>query len=104
MSTLELRDLDQAKRFLLEGVWLQRVLQPSAATLRPGLEWALEVASSGQPLPPIGFITDVGHIAFGLDHGTRVGREVPGGVGLPAGLTRTYEDHLLGKLYADWNF
>src|SRR5262249_8635385 len=30
--------------------------------------------------------------------------DVLGSAGLPAGLVRTYEDHVLGKLYADWHF
>src|SRR5208282_3548986 len=104
MDTQELRDLEQARRFLLQGLWLQRALPPTAATVRPALEWALEMASSGHPLPPVGFVADVGHVAFGLDQGARASRDVPGAVGLPAGLSRTYEDHVLGKLYADWNF
>src|SRR5262249_16701531 len=30
--------------------------------------------------------------------------DVLGSAGLPAGLVRTYEDYVLGKLYADWHF
>ncbi len=100
----ELPDLDEARRFLLHGVWLQRVLPPLATTLRPILEWALEIVSGGQPLPVLGFVADLGHVAFGLDQEARPNREgllVPG---MPAGLARTYEDHVLGKLYADWTF
>jgi hypothetical protein len=103
MNIFELRDLDQARRFLLEGLWLQRVLPPTAATVRPPLEWALEIAASGQPLPPLGFVADLGHAAFALDQGQRLHRDSPVR-GLPAGLARTYEDHVLGKVYADWNF
>lgn len=104
MQTLELRDLEQARRFLLEGLWLQRVLPPTAATVRPALEWALEVASSGAALPPIGFVADLGHVAFGQDGGTRGQRDTVAAAALPAGLARTYEDHVLGKLYADYHF
>ncbi len=103
MATTELRDLDQARRFLRESLWLQRVVTPAPATVRPALEWALEVASSGQALPSLGFLADLGHAAFALDQGMRAGRE-PNAVGLPAGLTRMYEDHVLGKLYADYHF
>jgi hypothetical protein len=103
MSIVELRDLDQARRFLLEGLWVQRVLPPTAVTVKPALEWALEIAAAGQPLPPIGVIADLGNVAFALDQGLRAQRDNPVR-GLAAGLARTYEDHVLGKVYADWNF
>jgi hypothetical protein len=104
MNTYEIRDLDQARRFVLQGLWWQRVLPPTAARVREVLEWAKEVASSGQPLPPIGFLADVGHVAFGLDWEDRTGREMAIVPALPINLVRTYEDHVLGKLYADWTF
>lgn len=104
MNPYELRDLDEARRFLLRGLWLQRVLPPTTATVRPALEWALEVASSGQPLPPLGFVADLGHMAFGLDQEGRIGRDAVAVPGMPSGLIRTYEDHVLGKIYADWTF
>jgi hypothetical protein len=104
MSIHELRDLDEARLFLLQGLWLQRVLPPAPANLRPALEWCLEIAALGQPLPPPGFVADVGAVAFGLDwdaRATRDDRPVPG---VSHGLLRAYEDHVLGKLYADWSF
>jgi hypothetical protein len=104
MGAYELRDLEQARRFVLQGLWWQRVTPPSTATVREVLEWAREASSSGEPLPPLGFIGDVGHAAFGPDldeRGPRGGLAVPG---LPINLARTYEDHVLGKLYADWTF
>jgi hypothetical protein len=106
MTTQELRDGDLARRFLSEGLWLQRVLPPGPASAESALRWALEIAAAGQPLPPIGFLADLGHAALGQDHGLRA-RDASGGLGnsgLPAGLARTYEDHVLGKLFADWHF
>jgi len=67
------------------------------------LEWAMEIAAGGQPLPPVGFVADLGHVAYGLDRG-RAAREVVEAPGWPANLARSYEDHFLGKLYADWTF
>lgn len=103
MDTHELRDLDAARRFLLEGLWLQRAVKPNPPGVRPALEWAMEVASAGHPLPPIGFVADIGHVAFGADteHRHRDPLAVPG---WPPTLARSYEDHVLGKLYADWMF
>ncbi|MDB5306023.1 MAG: hypothetical protein JWO38_225 [Gemmataceae bacterium] len=103
MDPIEVRDLDAARRYLVEGLWLQRAVKPTAATVRPSLEWAMEVASGGHPLPPVGFVADVGHIAFGADaeHRLKEALHVPG---WPPALGRMYEDHVLGKLYADWTF
>ena len=103
MEIHELRDLDRARRFVVEGLWLQRAVKPAAATVRAALEWAMEVASGGHPLPPIGFIADVGHVALGADaeHRHKETQPVPG---WSPTLARTYEDHVLGKLYADWTF
>ena len=103
MESIELRDLDLAKRYIVEGLWLQRAVKPSAGTVRSILEWSMEIASAGQPLPPAGFIADVGHIAFGADaeHREKDLLHVPG---WRPELARTYVDHVLGKLYADWMF
>ncbi len=104
MNEGELSDPAEARRFLLQGLWCQRVMPPKAAHVRPALEWALEAASAGHQLPPIGFLSDLGHVALGLDLDARQARgtvEVPA---IPIHLLRTYEDHVLGKIYADWTF
>jgi hypothetical protein len=99
----ELRDLDVARKYIVEGLWLQRAVRPHAETIRPALDWAMEIVSGGHPLPPIGFVADVGHIAFGADHEHR-NKETLSVPGWPPALFRTYEDHVLGKLYTDWMF
>jgi hypothetical protein len=103
MNSVELRDPDEARAYILEGLWWQRVVPPEAATVQPALEWAKEIAAGGQPLPPIGFVADLGHTAFSLDAESQ-GRDAPPVPGLPINLLRGYEDHVLGKLYADWTF
>lgn len=77
-----------------------RAVRPTAATVKSALEWSMEVAASGQPLPPVGFVGDVGHIALGADaeHRGKDAVQVPG---WQSGLARQYEDHVLGKLFAD---
>src|SRR5207244_4276328 len=75
---------------------------PSAAVVRPALEWSLEIAASGQPLPPVGFVADLGLILFGDDRTSRPHREAPNVPGLPVGLSRAYEDLVLGKIMTDW--
>ena len=104
MKVRELRDLAEARRFLQAGLWLQRVVPPAAPTVRSILEWSLEVAANGHPLPPIGFVADLGHVALLADRGASSARTAAPAVGLPHGLARTYEDHVLGKVYADYHF
>ena len=103
MELVELRDLDQARSYLLQGLWLQRVVKPTPILVRTILEWVQEIASSGQPLPPIGFVADLGNVVYGHDRGrqTQETVDVPG---WSATLARSYEDHLLGKVYSDWTF
>jgi vWA domain found in the FtsH ternary systems/N-terminal helical region fused to the FtsH ternary system vWA domain len=102
MSGDELRDFDDARMFLLQGLCLQRVLP--ATTLKPALEWALAIVSGGSLLPPVCLVADLGNVAFGRDLEQRGNREAPGVPGVPAELLRMYEDHVLGKVYADWTF
>jgi hypothetical protein len=105
VKTHTIRDSFGARRFLAQGLWWQRVLPPTASTVRTVLIWAKELAGGGEPLPPIGFIADLGHVTYGEDWDSKPGREstmtVPN---LPINLVRTYEDHVLGKIYADWTF
>lgn len=104
MKTHTLRDSAEARQFLTQGLWWQRVLPPTAATVRSALTWAKELASGGQPLPPIGVIADLGHVGFGEDWEMRSGRDSVAVPNLPMNLVRTYEDHVLGKVYADYTF
>jgi len=103
MDVEELRDLDDARQFVADGLALMRAVRPNPATVRAALDWAMEVAAAGHPLPPVGFIADVGHIALGADADHRV-KEASHAPGWPAGLARQYEDHVLGKLYSDHLF
>jgi hypothetical protein len=104
MEPYELSDPVEARRFLVQGLWCQRAMPPAAATVRPALEWAMEAASAGYPLPPIGFLSDLGHVALGLDLESRQARNAVVVPSVPINLLRTYEDHVLGKIYADWTF
>lgn len=104
MNIVELRDPDEARSFLLQGLWLQRVVSPTAATVREVLEWAKELVANGQPCPPIGFVADVGHLAFGFDSERRDRRRQLAIPNLPVEFLRSYEDRVLGKLAVDPSF
>ena len=47
---------------------------------------------------------DLGHNALGEEWELRTAREPVQVPNLPMNLIRTYEDHVLGKMYADWTF
>ena len=104
MNTYELRDLDEARLFLCQGLWWQKIEAPSGVSVREVLGWALQIASSGHPLPPVGFLADLGHLAFRLDWEARTRRTSDNVPGLPVQLLRIYEDQVLGKIDGDWTF
>jgi hypothetical protein len=97
----ELRDPAEARRFLVQGLWWQRVAQPAVGGVQAALNLALEVSAGGHLLPPVGFVADVANAASGIGSDARASGPLPG---VPVNLLRTYEDHVLGKLYADWTF
>lgn len=103
MGIVELRNLEDSRQYILQGLWFQRVATPSAARLKTILEWVLEILSHGHALLPSGFIADMGHIALGHDARNESREPVHASI-WPAGLLRSYEDQVLGKLYADWTF
>ncbi len=103
MTTHTIRDLNEARRFVLQSLWWQRVVAPNAATVRPVLEWVREIASAGEPLPPPGVVADLGHLALGVETDRRKRATTPAAV-LPINLLRAYEDHVLGRIDADWAF
>ena len=76
MPSVELRDSETATAYLLQGLWLQRVRQPTVESVRAALEWALEIVAAGQLLPPIGFVADVGALALGVETEGRSGRAI----------------------------
>lgn len=102
MTTWEIRDPDEARRFLSQSLWLQSVASPSTESTAKALAWTLELASGGEPIPPIGVIADIGNLL--LARGGTTSYSDPRAIqlqGWPAGLTRRYEDQVLGKLETD---
>ncbi len=103
MTNLELPNLDEARRYVLQGLWLGRVSVPRAAQVQTVVGWLMEIASAGDPLPPPGFVADLGQIAFHFVPPTAA-KEHPVLPEWPPTLGRTYEDHVVGKVYADRTF
>lgn len=104
MNILELRDLDEAREFVLQGLWLQRTVVPHGHTVRDVLAWSLEIVANGQPLPPVGMVADFGRVALSLDRDTRSQRDALTIPNWSRELAPRYEDYVLGKIYADWTF
>ena len=102
MTDLELRDPADARQFMAQGLWWQRIAPPRAEQVPAILDWAIAIASEGGPLPPIGFVADVGHMIF--DASTGVSLDHLPLLGWPTTLIRGYEDYALGKLLADSSF
>lgn len=101
MPVVEIRDLDSARRFVIQGVVLQRVTAVNSTSIQAALQWALEISSSGHPLMPVGFVGDLGQILSSVESGVRSASASHASAGLPGGLVRAYEDFVLGGLYAD---
>jgi vWA domain found in the FtsH ternary systems/N-terminal helical region fused to the FtsH ternary system vWA domain len=103
MPNYVIRDPDAARQHLLQGLLLSRCAPLTPARTHSALQWAMEIVSDGSPLPPLGYVADVGYIAFGLlrSDDMPAARSVPG---LDPTVTRRYEDYVLGKLYSDISF
>ena len=104
MTIHELRDTNEVRTLLLQALWLQRVGQVASASVNDALEWGLEIVAAGEPMPPLGFVADVGYLIFGVDESTSQRREPVDIPDWPAAEFAIYDDHVLGKLYADSSF
>ncbi|MCS7269544.1 MAG: hypothetical protein NZ703_00530 [Gemmataceae bacterium] len=102
MQVREIRQMEEATRYLLEGLWWSRVAQPleEPAVLTTALEWAQLLVAEGMPLPPLSFVVDVGLLASG--RWWQGGRPVGSDISAPtAALLRAYDDRLLTRLSLD---
>lgn len=102
--TIELRDSAQARRYLLQGLWLSRLVPPSVDSMDTALQLAVELLAVGDPLPPLGMVSDVGHLVLEASRHTDHAQHHELDVGLPPEIVQRYEDYVLGKLYADGGF
>jgi hypothetical protein len=102
MEIHELRDPETARIFCEQGLWLARSVAPTAEMVEPTVALALEMSGAGQPLPSFGVLADISRLALEPDASRE--HHFPQISGWPDELTRIYEDHVLGKLYADTSF
>jgi FtsH ternary system-like protein len=95
----ELRDADEATRILGQSYLLQRLHSPAAGSLGGVLEWALDSAGAGVPIPPLGVLADLGNLLL-KPHESSV-RNTTQIAGWSDRLALGYEDLVLGKWLAD---
>lgn len=98
----ELRDSDQARTWLMQGVWLQRLGPINVESIADPLACALALAATDEPIAPLGFIADVIRLVDGSTASERERSRQE--AGLNQQTVRAYEDYVLGKLYADASF
>ena len=103
MTIYEIRDPDAARHHLLCGLWLSRGAELTAERVSNTLGWASEVVSDGAPLPPLGFVADIGRLCMGAIRNPNP-QAVQQIVELDNALVTRYEDYVLGKLHADMTF
>ena len=102
MSVTEIRDSEEARRYILQGLWMQRVVAVDGESMSLAVSWLMEIASADEPIPPSGFVADVGQLILGSDD---IRRDTDGRRDLlPVKTIQAYEDFVLGKLYADSTF
>ncbi|MCA9063998.1 MAG: hypothetical protein KDA96_13095 [Planctomycetaceae bacterium] len=102
MSAAELRDSEEARQYLMQGIWLQRLSPVTAESVRQPMACALAMAAADDPVPPVGFIADVIRILFSERLAETC--DAPVTDDLPPEVVRAYEDYALGKLYSDASF
>ena len=104
MIVTELRESAHARRFLLQGMTLQRVIDRQPEEVETLIWLALQVTARGDPLPPLGFLGDVAHVALETGAIPSAASHLRAARGLPATLIREYEDHVIGRFYTDVSF
>ena len=103
MTVYEIRDPDEARRHLLCSLWMSRCAPMDPERVSNALRWAAELVSDGAPLPPLGFVADVGRVIAGSLRSVD-SQPATAPVELDAAIWRRYEDYVVGKLYADMSF
>ena len=101
-KVIEITDAAPARQFLLETWGLARGDKLTAHRLRDALRVALELANDGQPVVPLGFISDLNVALSGFEATQPTDdNEVWSTPVADASLVRRYEDYVLGKFAAD---
>jgi hypothetical protein len=99
MTFHEFRSPGDARRFILQGLALCRVVRLQPNSVRQILQWLLEASSEGYPCCPPGFMADVAAIAIGGAGGQRTESPLP--PSWPEAVLMCYDDQVVSRLFAD---
>lgn len=100
--TAEINDSQQARQYLLETFSLSRFDKLTPMRLLATLQVALELASEGHAVSPLGFISDLLSSLGGAQYSASTAGNEAWSIAPPdASLLRRYEDYVLGKFAAD---
>lgn len=97
-ATAEIRDPEEARRWLCAGLMLMRLAPLSATEVEAVIPWAVRVLSEMGSLPPAGVVADLGRLLFGAP--LELKPLATTDVRLRAAI-RAYEDEVLGRLATD---
>lgn len=103
VEVYEIRDPNLARQHVLQGLHLSRSGPLNVARVEAALALAVEIISEGAPLPPLGFLADLAHVASGSLRSADLA-SLEALEGIDAATIGRYEDFVLGKLYADLSF
>lgn len=97
-ATAEIRDPEEARRWLCAGLTLMRLAPLSATEVEAVIPWAVRALSEMGSLPPAGVVADLGRLLFGAP--LELKPLATTDVRLRAAI-RAYEDEVLGRLATD---
>ena len=102
MPSIELRDSDSARTYLTQGIWLQRLVATTTESIAQPLQCVMALATADDVIPPAGFVADVIRLILSDVPSSSERNDFQNG--LSPQHVRSYEDYVLGKLYADASF
>lgn len=101
MLIREISQLDKARLTLLQGLCRQTVPPYGIRAVRAALTWCDAVLAAGSPLPPAGFVADLGCTVLAGDVELSPQVCAIDSAVWPAAQRRCYDDYVVAKLYAD---
>ncbi|MCA9085417.1 MAG: hypothetical protein KDA81_15250 [Planctomycetaceae bacterium] len=100
----EFHESQLARRWLLQSLWLRQSTSVLKSEIMMALAVIRESLESGHSVLPGGIVIDVVRLAFSGGTGDSADEAIHPAWKLSAGMQRTYEDYVLGKLIADATF
>ncbi len=97
--TVEIRDSDEATRWMSAGMCLMRLSRPTETEVTQIAKRVIRAVSEAGALPPVGVLADVGHLLSG--GALKFEAPLPAADKAVLSAVRSYEDQFLGRLAQD---